>query len=708
MAFLSKPTRIVFLSLMIALGCKSRGFNRSSVQSDATPRDGFRSIAIGSEWSGQLLLPSLQNRSSGSVFLRVSSAPNVHKALIGQVVQVNWPSQSGSANKFRPDIRFDAKELDAAKKAGNVVPIALDGWSKVSPLESLAAARCSGNFSETQLSNGRTASLCEYNPLDRIYVRLKKAEFSAGQLLISEEPTVVAGSYLGLVTDIERAGRSEGDGKYIVLRARVFKNGQFENSSHIEFLVEESFGGRPNFTFNEINSSPAGKMGWYIHGDFDENVVKGKRYFVARAIEPRSLLKVAGSYDLIAHKEAGKKFISYQEGVGPRDEYLGANALTRRKFAQLENNGRKLRILQGSSGQSLSEINPIKKEAYSDSNSPFQLGEKGLLVHLFHWVSDATGKKDVGPLGLVTGHYSYGFYEVVREPLTGDLQFEIVYQQVYGQGPDGVISSKVSRAEYMGNFRRGWSNSIATSDVLVRTPWLHLPIDAPAGAPQAGLSSYDLLNDALALMTQAYRTGSGDGISSVTPWASCVQDSSQALFIALNQAEKLVASTRGKDFCSNSSFRGFCRIVDALRANFESNEIFVGAELRPDWIDNSLQLQIRRSSNALENGYAALASYKTALPRHAFNLFLSTMLDQGLELVLMDNVQIGGFWTDSQRSAGFTPIPATTIFNVVKEALEKARGFQLKTLTSEEFVQYILNKEGVESLEQLNINFPIF
>jgi predicted Abi (CAAX) family protease len=260
----------------------------------------------------------------------------------------------------------------------------------------------------------------------------------------------------------------------------------------------------------------------------------------------------------------------------------------------------------------------------------------------------------------------------------------------------------------MGNFRRGWSNSIATSDVLVRTPWLNAPVDGPAGAPQAGYSPYDILNDSLSLMTQAYRTGSGDGISSVTPWASCVQDSSQALFIALRQTEKLISTTRGADYCSKNEFKGLCNMVTALKSNFEAGEIFENAPMRGDWINNSLNLQIRRSSNAIENGYSALASYKTALPRHAFNLFLNTMLNQGLELLLMDNVQIGGYWTSAQRAQTFTPTPATTVFEVVKSAIEKAKGASLKTLTSEEFVSHLLKAEGVKSLEELNHRYPNF
>ena len=697
-------------SLTPILGCKPRAFNQSEAQSSALLPIGFRTVAGANEWGGQLLLPALAHRSEGSVYLKVAQSPDAHKALIGHIVKITWPKHSGSANKYRPTVNFDAKELAEAKKAGNIVPEVLSGWSSVSPLESLAAARCSGVFFEAAAHAGKAVSLCDYQPLDRIYVRLSNARFSDNQLVLSEDPIVVAGTHLTLIKQIQRTGRSEANGRFAVYRASVFSAGKFNDNDNdkIEFLVEEKFGSRPNFTFNNINSSPAGSQGWFLHGELDSGVVEGKRVFVAKAIEPRALLNTAGAFEIIENKNAGQQFIQYQENLAEKNEYLAKNAITRSKFESLENNFRRVRILPQAGSSVLSSQSPIKKTNYSAPNTPFKAGEKGLIVHLFHWISDSAGKKDVGPLGLVTGHYSYGFYDVVRESLTGELQFEVVYQQVYGQGPDAVISSRVSRTEYMGNFRRGWSNSIASSDVFVRTPWLNQAVDGPAGALNAAYTPYNILNDSLSLMTQAYRTGSGDGISSVTPWASCVQDSSQALFIALRQAEKIVASTRGANFCSNPDFKGLCNLVSALKKNFDAGEIFENAPVRGDWLNNALDMQIKRSSNMVENGYAALASYKTALPRHAFNLFVSTMLEQGMEIMLMDNVQIGGQWTASQRASTFTPVPATTIFEVVRSAIAKAKGNNAGTISRDEFVNYLLKAEGVNSLQELNHRFPHF
>ncbi|MEN9824469.1 MAG: hypothetical protein RI953_214 [Pseudomonadota bacterium] len=698
------------LSLPVIQACKPRSFNNSSTQSVQGIEPGFRTVGLANEWAGQIFLPAKDARSDGAIYLKIAQAPDAKRDQVGKIVRMKWPKHMGSANKYRPDVRFDAKELAEAQKAKNIVPVVLNGWSQVSPLESLAAARCFGTFVPTMVAGGQSVALCNYKSLDRIYVRVSNANIDAAnqELMISEDPVVTAGTHVGLVSGITKLGKSEGGGRYGVYQATVFVGGKFDASRRFEFLVEEDFGTRPNFTFNNINSSPAGAQGWFLHGEFDSSVVAGKNVFIAKALEPRALLKVAGAYDFVDGTAAGKQLFAYQDINLDKDEYLSKNGITRGKFASLENNFRKLRIRPGANSQPLASQNPIRTESFGEGSAPFRQGEKGLVVHLFHWISDAAGKKDVGPLGLVTGHYSYGFYEVVREPLTGELLFDVTYQQVYGQGPDAVISSRVARSEYMGNFRRGWSNSIATSDVLVRAPWLSLPVDPPSGALKAGYSPADILNDSLSLMTHAYRTGSGDGISSITAWASCVQDSSQALFIALRQTEKILASTRGANFCASGNIQGVCNLLASLKKQFDAADIFANAQYREDWVNNALELQIRRSSNVAANSYAALSSYKTALPRNAFNLFLGTMLDHGNELLLMDNVQIGGFWTAAQRAQTYTAMPATTIFDVVKAAISKARGAAVNGITTEEFVNHILKAEGIGRLEEMDNRLPRF
>ncbi len=659
----------------------------------------FRGVGGPTEWGGQIFLPSRESRSANTVFLKVASAPDSAKHMIGKFVRLSWPKGSASATSYTPNIVFNSEELASAQKAGNVVPTVLSGWDNVGPLESLAAARCTGLKFISVPVGGGTANACDYSRIDRIFVKVAESSFDANTstLRIAEDPTVVAGTNYTLVKDIRKTNRTWDNGKVAVYQANVYQKGTFDGITAVEFGVEESFGKRPNFTFNEINRSPAGAAGWYIYADTE--VLEGASRHIVRAIQPRALLKINGEYGKIQGTAAGSQFLKYQDGIPPQNPYLLQNAITRPAFARLENNFRKVRIFPGG-GQPLSEANPIQKIVHENSQRTFRVGETGLVVHLFHWITDPAGKKDVGPLGMVTGHYSYGFYTVMREPITNELQFDVVYHQVYGQGPDAVISSKVSRAEYMGNFRRGWSNSIATSDVLVRAPWLDNSLDDSGNNPNGGVIPMKIFDDTLSLMLHAYRTGSGDGISSVTPWASCVQDSSQALFIAMKRVEKELIARRGAAYCSIPEFGRVCGLANRLQQVFDSSEIFNNALVRGDWINNAINMDIRRTTGRVESGLVTLQSYKTALPRNAFNLFLSSMLESGSNLVLMDNVQIGGFWTPEQKQHTFNPTPATTIVDVVKHMM--AQGQQIPpNLTNEQFIQFVLEKEGVKSLEEL-------
>jgi predicted Abi (CAAX) family protease len=702
--------KLILGPLLPALALATNGClpkrNTAAVQSSVSDaKSFFRPVARGTQWSGQILLPARDSRLDGTVFVKVATAPEAYKNLTGKLIRLSWPRGSGSATQYTPNVTFKPDELAEANKASNVVPIVLNGWEQVSPLESLAAARCRGDFSTETFNNNRL-KVCNYSRIERIFVTFTPTLVDAGTttVRIGEEPTVVAGTHYTLAREIAKTSRTTGNGSLKIYQASPFQKGQFI-ASKIEFGVEENFGRRPNFTFNNINRSPAASEGWYLYADEETDNERSTSHFVVHAIEPRALVRVNGSYGNITGTDNGKAFLTYQENVPPANSYLAKNGLTRGAFASLENRFRKVIIRPGASRAPLSDATPIEPLTFDNSQRTFRNGEVGLVTHLFHWISDSAGKKNVGPLGLVTGHYSYGFYEVFREPIANELQFDVVYRQVYGQGGDAVISAKVTRSEYMGNLRRGWSNSIATSDVLVRAPWLDNELVASSGGAGSHVVPMAIFDDTLSLMLHAYRTGSGDGISSIVPWASCVQDSSQALFIALNRLEKTLVSSHGAGYCTNPEFGRVCGLAAKLKRQFDASDIFSNTAVRGDWLNNASSLQISRSENQMENGYEALASYKTALPRNAFNLFLSAMLEQGANLVLMDNVQIGGFWTPEQRAAMFLPVPATTIIEPAK-ALLAASGLPSQNLTTQQFVDFLLKHEGVRSLSDLNHRYP--
>jgi predicted Abi (CAAX) family protease len=86
-------------------------------------------------------------------------------------------------------------------------------------------------------------------------------------------------------------------------------------------------------------------------------------------------------------------------------------------------------------------------------------------MHLFGGIG---GKKaESTTLATVTGHFAYGSAQVVRDPFTQELQFDLQYQQVYVHNPHGIIGGAITWTNYMGDLQRGWMGTRPAADVLI-------------------------------------------------------------------------------------------------------------------------------------------------------------------------------------------------------------------------------------------------
>ena len=98
------------------------------------------------------------------------------------------------------------------------------------------------------------------------------------------------------------------------------------------------------------------------------------------------------------------------------------------------------------------------------------------------------------------------------------------------------------------------------------------------------------LLESIEIMMARYRTGDGTGVSSVTPSTSCVQDSSQALYIAMQKLRQQVISSPElmnwlKENPSQIENSLFGQLKQLLQ-NF--NKILVpSGVIRPDWQQNA-------------------------------------------------------------------------------------------------------------------------
>ncbi|MEL6165980.1 MAG: hypothetical protein AAFR37_20300, partial [Cyanobacteria bacterium J06628_3] len=191
----------------------------------------------------------------------------------------------------------------------------------------------------------------------------------------------------------------------------------------------------------------------------------------------------------------------------------------------------KTKLLKGKCQTVLLADNQKNKES---AISQWKLGDKALAIHIFGGIG---GEKAEAAAWLpVPGHLCYGIAEVVRDSITSELRFDIIYYQVYGHNVDGIISGSITWAAYMGSLWQGWLGTRPVSDILLK----YEPITTDYDFDGIKLSPLtEFIEEQREIMAR-YRVGDGSGASLITPTASCVQDSNQALYATVHDIRKFV------------------------------------------------------------------------------------------------------------------------------------------------------------------------
>jgi len=441
-------------------------------------RDGFRPIA---PWTGRLALPSSDERQDdGSVWFFVENAPDA--SLVGTKVRLRWDAARPDAEWYddlRTDVTIDEATMGSADEQGLVIPRRLDGWSRVSPLESLAGAR----------------------PEDDVRVALPDGQLVDGDVVVGREPVQIEGTHRALVTF---AGPAQGDRRTVVHFNPA--TGAFDGPRD-EIVVAPTVPGNgsdgfPASSTTDIERSELNDEGWYADGRFVDEV------FHVDALAPRRLFMVQA--DVVAQGEGAVK--RYVDETAVSNPVVGT--VRRTAYAP-------------------SDADTTDLDAYARSQWP--VGSRALLVHLFGGRTPKDGRRGglLGMLDIVTGHFAFGVATVVTCPFTGEARFDVEYRQVYAHNREGIVSGTHAWSAYMGSLRRGWAWTTIVVDTAVQVPEFE-PFSA-GGRPYRPL---DAVLVSLAKMTAIYRTGNGRGLASVGTDVSCVQDSNCALYGALAAFER--------------------------------------------------------------------------------------------------------------------------------------------------------------------------
>ncbi|MEM1368366.1 MAG: CPBP family glutamic-type intramembrane protease [Cyanobacteria bacterium P01_H01_bin.15] len=564
------------------------------------------------DWVGRLILPTEEELAARPqeedwVWFEVYTTPRELRRLVGRKLRLSWLPRIQKqqwVDRVTTDIAFTPKALKA-EESGVVVPHRLDGRSGVGPLMSLAGARPANDVivgfseveaSEWELGHPQLLELAEFPILvpERFYglVKLEKALPDDSEL-----PTNCPGG--------QPCGAEFFEVRHYNPKTQAF-DGRLETIRIPQ--VPSSNSGRYFSTPRDLVKSPAGEAGWYIYGAIAQN-----GYFTVTALKPRALMQLKPD-QIIRDRKAAEKYLTtgnWQDTPEQRGQ-----------------------------------ISQILISSSSDAETTWKIGDRALLIHLFGGIGGENG--DLVLAGTVTGHFAFGMAEVVKSEFTGEPEFKITYEQVYAQNGQGIISGKHSWSNYMGHLQRGWLGSRPVSDILVK----FRPLD-DYEFNEILFSPLKELDFELGVMTARYRTGNGTGISTVSPWASCVQDSSQGLYIAIQDLQAQIENTESARAWLDGHPRGpETERLAALRKLGHTLEAALTPQgvVRKDWQHNAaVEVLSATSASPAQNPFieeenlsSAILSWRSMLPRNGHDNYAEIFLNSGAELWFLRTNQVGG------------------------------------------------------------------
>ncbi|MEM7553581.1 MAG: CPBP family glutamic-type intramembrane protease [Cyanobacteria bacterium P01_A01_bin.84] len=579
-------------------------------------------------WVGRLILPSQKDIVPGAdwVWIEIQHAPLEAQSLVGKVVRLQWKNQP-RLQSYVQAVKRDVKFTSATKESQNqglIHPSRLNNRLQVGPLHSLAGSR----------------------PNDDVIVTLDNVDFSERKngvtvLKIDSEPVLATGRFYGLV---KINGTEKSSKKYPVPKtcfgkspcpAEYFRvthynqvSGKFDGESETIRIPRQVYDTRgiPPSTPNKLESSPEGKEGWYIYGAKDINGI-----FIVQALAPRRLFQLQPEKVFLG-EEAGLTYIKH-------------------KYWQISDRDR-------------GRINKILIDTTAKNQnlavSAWKEGDKAIVLNLFGGI----GGKKAEPLGVVstvTGHFAFGTAEVIKNPLTNNLKFDIKYQQIYANNPEGIISGIHTWADYMGNLRWGWMYTRPVTDIIIKFD----PVTQDYNFDGIKLSPLTEFQYQLKIMMARYRVGDGTGNATVSPAASCVQDSAQALYSTIQNVKKQVNSNPGiqswlKKHPQDNQTRRFQKLV-SLGQELEKQLLPLGI-IRADWQSSAGTLAgISGKSPFRDNSiWAAITSWRTMMPRQAQDEFATIFLRHGAKLWFLQTYQVGG------KNSEIAPLAPTPLLGQIK------------------------------------------
>lgn len=541
-------------------------------------------------WLGRLILPEIRERSQvQGIFLEVYYAPKQYQDLIGQKIVLTWSDRAdlqAYLNQVKCSIHFSAQAY-ASMKQGLVHPIRLNFWREIDALESLVGAR----------------------PIDDVIVALEPVTVNLEgnnlpRLYIEKEPTVITGRFYGLVTILGQANQPD----YFQVRHYNATSQQFDGREEVVYIpqVIADLNGVFPSTTNQIENSPVNSTGWYIYGELNQEQV-----FMVRAIAPRELFQLKP-----------KRVIS---GLSATSNYI---------------HNQYWQDIKAKKGQIDSILLNPNSLSETEAIAQYQEGDRLLLMHTYGGIGG--NKAEVPPIGLFFGHFAFGIASVVRDPISQELRFKIVYDQVYTQNLDGIIAGNLDWSNYLGDRQFSWLGSRPVVDIIVK-------LDVLEEYNFGGNIRFPL--NALAYqidkMMARYRTGDGTGATFAGLANSCVQDSCQALYLAIKMIlTEIKTNSDIQNWIATYPEDPQSKLLKRLVALYKAIEkkLIPWQAVRADWLDPFESLiGTRLAEQPVTTIINALTSWRSLLPRLANDQLAEILLQHGASLWLLRTNQVGGW-----------------------------------------------------------------
>lgn len=399
-------------------------------------------------------------------------------------------------------------------------------------------------------------SLAHSRPNDVIRASLSEITISADLKTITttKEPVLLDGDSRCLVQFVQVNG-NEAEVRHYDAQSKSFNGPQ--ETVKLDFKRDLPIAANQKISLAGIVNHSVNETGWDVFGHNENGT------FVIESIEPYALHKVKPS---------------------DKDEARSEKFRNLKDYWKMDNS---------------SKTHAVQTTYLpSQGQTSFKNGDRFILVHTF-----GSYNMEGMSLGKYRGHSGIGIAEIKTHPISGELVYDVIYKQVYGQSKQGVFAASYHGHAYTGNLYRGRSFARPMNDVLY-------PMNGMGPGFEARLER------AFDDMATDYRVGFGHGMARVTIMTSCVHDTGNVLLSVLNSGPKNSLTSRMS--------RNLGRIV-------LPDPSFRNVELLPDDIDSKPSTLLRGRLNL-----------NLTIPRNFQDSLVKSFVQDGqYPVVILGTFQVG-------------------------------------------------------------------